>query len=90
LKKTAAALLSACLLLSGMSAASAAPVDHHHKAKHKVHAKSEHKMHMKKAEHKKILAKSMGKEKLLKEKSFHAKAVTPKALPKTGYGGVSE
>ncbi|MFD0616919.1 hypothetical protein ACFQZR_05540 [Paenibacillus sp. GCM10027629] len=84
MKKFAAVVLSACLLLSVASVASAAPA---HETKHKMHAKSthKHKMHAKSAHKgKKLHAKSH------KKGHMKMKGLTPKALPKTGFGGVSE
>jgi len=84
LKKFAAVVLSACLLLSVASVASAAPA---HETKHKMHAKAhhKHKMHAKSAHKgKKLHAKSH------KKGHMKMKGLTPKALPKTGFGGVSE
>ncbi|WP_018758047.1 hypothetical protein [Paenibacillus terrigena] len=85
MKKFAAVVLSACLLLSVASVASAAPA---HETKHKMHAKSthhKHKMHAKSAHKgKKLHAKSV------KKGHMKMKGLTPKALPKTGFGGVSE
>ncbi|MFC5402815.1 hypothetical protein [Cohnella soli] len=80
MKKAAIALLAASVLLTSATAASAAPVDGHHKTHHKTHMKA-------KAAHKhKVHAKSASKVKKLETK----KAKTPKKLPKTGYGGISE
>ncbi|MBB6633927.1 hypothetical protein [Cohnella thailandensis] len=96
MKKVAIAVLSGCLLLTAASAtASAAPAEHHKmhaksETKHKMHAKSTHKLHAKSAHKHKLKAKSAEKGKILGKSKFKAKAITPKALPKTGYGGVSE
>jgi hypothetical protein len=82
--------LSACLMLavSGASASAATePMHKMEKSIHKAEHKAEHKMHMKShkgKEHK------LHQESVSKEHKIHAKSVTPKALPKTGYGGVSE
>jgi len=82
--------LSACLMLAVSAASASAATEPMHKTEksvHKAEHKAEHKMH--KAEHKgkehKLHQKSAGK-----EHKIHAKSITPKALPKTGYGGVSE
>ncbi|OMF68221.1 hypothetical protein [Paenibacillus glucanolyticus] len=87
MKKVTIFALSACLFLSASAVtASAAPVETK-KAEHKMHAKEhkakEHKMHAK--EHKMHAKEHKGK-----AHKIHAKSVKPKALPKTGYGGVSE
>ncbi|OAX49798.1 hypothetical protein [Paenibacillus sp. AD87] len=84
--------LSACLMLavSGASVSASAATEPMHKMEksiHKAEHKAEHKMHMKShkgKEHK------LHQESVNKEHKIHAKSVTPKALPKTGYGGVSE
>ncbi|MBB6729323.1 hypothetical protein [Cohnella zeiphila] len=92
MKKLAIAVLTGCLFMSTAAVASAAPAEHHktHKmhakstAKHKLHAKSMHK-------HKhKLKAKSKSNAKILGGSKIRAKSITPKALPKTGYGGTSE
>lgn len=96
MKKAAVFALSTCLFFAASAmTASAAPVEKHehqmhvkeHQAKeHKLHAK-EHKLHAKEHKHKakehKMRTKSKGNK-------IHTKSITPKALPKTGYGGVSE
>ncbi|HEY2495346.1 MAG TPA: hypothetical protein VGI33_20870 [Paenibacillus sp.] len=84
MKKISVAILSACLLLSTVSAASAAPLHETHEKKmheKKIHAKS---LHKEKA-HKK-------KEKELHMKSHKTKTIKTKAtkMPKSGFGGASE
>lgn len=80
MKKIVFSVLSACMILTASATvAGAAPVEHKtHAKEHKMHMKEHkakaHKMHMKKA----------------KEHKLHSKSIKPKALPKSGYGGVSE
>ncbi|MHA7581503.1 hypothetical protein ACX12E_14060 [Paenibacillus vandeheii] len=78
--------LSACLMLAVSGASASAATEPMHKMEKSMH-KAEHKMHMKshKGKEHKLHQKSVNK-----EHKIHAKSVTPKALPKTGYGGVSE
>ncbi|GAB6930736.1 hypothetical protein JCM10914A_47190 [Paenibacillus sp. JCM 10914] len=87
MKKATIFALSTCLFLSSSAlTASAAPVEkHQHKVHVKEHEAKEHKAHVKKHEAKehKMRAKS-------KAHKVHTKSIKPKALPKTGYGGVSE
>lgn len=92
MNKVAIFALSTCLFLSASAVtASAAPVETK-KEEHKMHAKEhkakEHKLHAK--EHKAKEHKMHAKEHKGKAHKIHAKSVKPKALPKTGYGGVSE
>lgn len=85
MKKLSVAILSACLLLSSVSAVSADPAGGTHQ--HKVHEK-----HVKKEHAKKIRAKSTHKVKAkshagkMKTKSIKAKQL----MPKSGFGGASE
>ncbi|MBT2764874.1 hypothetical protein [Paenibacillus sp. ISL-20] len=87
MKKAAIFALSTCLFLSASAiTASAAPVESHQQKMHvKEHEAKEHKLHAKehKAKEHKMRAKS-------KAHKVHTKSIKPKALPKTGYGGVSE
>jgi len=93
MKKAAVFALSTCLFLSASAvSASAAPVEsHQHKVHVKEHKANEHKLHVK--EHK-TKEHHKAKEHRIKAKSkahkVHTKSIKPKALPKTGYGGVSE
>ncbi|MFC5527951.1 hypothetical protein [Cohnella yongneupensis] len=89
MKKTAIAIVSACMIFTASSAAYAAVPAAEKKHEHKLHAKSmHHKMHAKSKTHAKSLhAKS------LHAKSLHAKSLRAKdvsELPKTGFGGASE
>ncbi|UNK16208.1 hypothetical protein MNQ98_16925 [Paenibacillus sp. N3/727] len=90
MKKAATAFaLSTCLLLSASAVTvSAAPVESH-KAEHRMHVKEhqakEHKLHAKEHKHK-----MHAKKHKAKAHKLHSKSIKPKALPKTGYGGVSE
>lgn len=88
MKKATIFALSTCLFLSASSfSASAAPVEsHQHKMHVKEHEAKQHKVHAKehhKAKEHKMHTKS-------KAHKVHTKSIKPKALPKTGYGGVSE
>ena len=82
MKKTAIAIVSACMIFSASSAAYAAVPAAEKKHEHKMHAKSmHHKMHAKSKAHK------------MHAKSLHAKSLRAKdvsELPKTGFGGASE
>lgn len=90
LKKLAIAVLTGCLFMSTAAVASAAPAEHH--KTHKMHAKSthKHKVHAKSMHKHKLKAKSKTNAKILGGSKIRAKSITPKALPKTGYGGTSE
>ncbi|MCK6078132.1 hypothetical protein [Paenibacillus silvae] len=88
--------VAACMLFAATAASASAATEPMHKmeksmhhAEHKVHMKAkheEHKMHMKakKEEHK------LHKNAVSGEHKLRAKSVKPHALPKSGYGGVSE
>ncbi|MGG3279139.1 hypothetical protein [Paenibacillus solani] len=89
MKKATVFALSTCLFFAASAmTASAAPVEKHEHQMHvKEHQAKEHKLHAKEHKHKakehKMRTKSKGNK-------IHTKSITPKALPKTGYGGVSE
>ncbi|WP_025690479.1 hypothetical protein [Paenibacillus zanthoxyli] len=96
MKKAAVIALSTCLFLTASAAtafASTEPVgtkkmEHKmHVKEHKIHAK-EHKLHAK--EHHKMKAHKLHAKEKGKAHKLHAKSIKPKALPKSGYGGVSE
>ncbi|MBO9597158.1 MAG: hypothetical protein J7559_04945 [Cohnella sp.] len=90
MKKTAIAIMSACMIFSASSAAYAAVPAAEKKHEHKLHAKSVH--HKKAVEHK-LRAKSKSHAKSLHAKSLHAKSLKAKdvtEMPKTGMGGASE
>jgi len=88
MKKAALMVLSTCLFFTLSAAtASASTESSHNVPEHKMHAKEhkirEHKLHVK--EHKAHVKKLHAK-----QHKTHAKSIKPHALPKTGYGGVSE
>ena len=85
MKKTAIAIMSACMIFSASSAAYAAVPATEKKHEQKLHAKS---MHHKKAMEHKLHAKSKSHAKSLHAKSLRAKDVSE--MPKTGFGGASE
>ncbi|MGO4533214.1 hypothetical protein AB4Z30_29575 [Paenibacillus sp. 2TAF8] len=96
MNKTILTAMSACMLFAATAvSASAATEPMHkmeksvHKAEHHMHMKAKnegHKLHMKaKKEEHKLHKKAKGEEHKLR-----AKSVKPHALPKSGYGGVSE
>lgn len=84
--------LSTCLFLSASAiTASAAPVEsHQHKMHVKEHEAKEHKLHAKEHKTKEHKAKEHKMRAKSKAHKVHTKSIKPKALPKTGYGGVSE
>lgn len=94
MKKATIFALSTCLFFAASAmTASAAPVEKHEQKMHvKEHQAKEHKLHAK--EHKTKQHKAREHKMSTKSKSkgnkIHTKSITPKALPKTGYGGVSE
>lgn len=75
MKKAVLIVMSTCLFLTISATAASAATEPHKVHEHKLHAK-EHKLHAK--EHK------------AHEHKLRAKGIKPHALPKTGYGGVSE
>lgn len=92
MKKAAIFALSTCLFLSASAiTASAAPVEsHQHKMHVKEHKAKEHKLHAKEHKTKEHKAKEHKMRAKSKAHKVHTKSIKPKALPKTGYGGVSE
>ena len=85
MKKTAIAIVSACMLFTASSAAYAAVPTAEKKHEEKLHAKAVHE--------KKLHAKSKMHAKSLHEKKLHAKSLRAKditQMPKTGQGGASE
>lgn len=104
MKKTAIAIVTACMLLSASSAVYAsAPVSEKEMHMKKMEAKKKHEMHVKKMDakkHHKIHAKSThpSKKHKMNAKSMHSKNLHSKSLkakditqmPKTGLGGASE
>lgn len=96
MKKTSLTAMAACMLFAVTAAsASAATEPMHNMEKSKKNI--EHKMHMKaKNEGHKLHMKTKKEEHRLHKKAtgeghkLRAKSVKPHALPKSGYGGVSE
>ena len=85
MKKTSITAIAACMLFAATAVSASAATEPMHKMEKSTH-KAEHKMHMKakKEEHK------LHKKSVSGEHKLRAKSVKPHALPKSGYGGVSE